>query len=175
MDFERGFAMNIRETLRSHPQIGMAIAAALVVTGVVAARSSVQSPGASAPTLPAKIYFSDDDGKTFFADDSARVAPFDHDGKKAYQAAVFRWPGGQPFVGYLLAYTPAGKAALEALPETERRTMGPKVLGIRRDQALAKRPGDTTWAPLGGDAPVGQILNLRCPDGSETPPEQIVP
>jgi hypothetical protein len=165
----------IREMLRSKPQVGVGICVALLALGLVVAWSTMGSSAASAPSVPAKLYFTDDDGKTYFADDSALVPPFDHNGKQAYQAAVFKCPGGQPFVGYLMTYSRSGKSQLEAMPESTRRSASVEVMNIRKGESLVRKPGDKVWASLAGDRPVGQILNPACPSGSGDRPEQIVP
>ena len=40
--------------------------------------------------VPTSGYFSDDDGKTYFQDDASKIAPFDHNGKQAVSAYLFR-------------------------------------------------------------------------------------
>jgi hypothetical protein len=65
-------------------------------------------------TTPTRVYFTDDDGKTVFPDDAAKLPPFDHNGKPAVKANCFTSDGGRThWVAYLERFTPAGKRAME--------------------------------------------------------------
>jgi hypothetical protein len=165
----------LRELSRKNPRVTGGIGACLVALCVAAAWATIRGRSAAAPTMASRLYFSDDDGKTFFTDDSARIAPFDHNGRTAYQAAVFRCGGGPPFVGYLLCYGPATKAELEALPEADRRTAKPAVLALRVNRSLVRKPGTQTWLHKDGEAPIGKVVNPPCPDGSDGRPVEILP
>ena len=105
---------------------------------------------------------------------SANIPPFDHDGRQALQAAVFHC-GGKDFVGYLIRYDKASKAALDAMPEADRKGTNPKALQIRQNGEMVKKPGDTDWISLNGNRPAGQIVSPACPDGSDETPKQISP
>jgi hypothetical protein len=88
---------------------------------------------------------------------------------------VFRCPGKQSFAGYLLRYNRTGKAALQALPDAQRRTNDPKVLAIKQSTAEVKPPGDTRRLPLNGDAAIAQVVRPHSPDGDPTPPQPVMP
>jgi len=169
--------MTIREAIRRRPWVGIAFAGAAALTAVAAAWSSVRSPRPLVPRIPSEVYFSDDDGKTYFADDSWHVPPYDHAGKEALQAAVFRCPGGRPFVGYLIRYSRAGKAALEAMPDSARIVLSPNVMALRQSTQSVKRPGEKKWYAIDDDraSALGSILAPSCPDGSSDHPEQVLP
>ncbi len=55
-------------------------------------------------------------------DDLDKVVPFDHGGKPAVRAMVFRCKNGKPFVAYLQRYSEAVEAKIAAIaaahPET---------------------------------------------------------
>lgn len=92
--------MNIREWLNNNPRITTAVTAIVIVLAVIVIvwnRSSQES----GPSSGYRVYYSDDDGKTWFADDWQKVPPFDHNGRQAVRAHVFRIGTGEPFVGYL--------------------------------------------------------------------------
>jgi hypothetical protein len=165
--------MGVREGLTRRPWIAAAVLAAGV--GVVMWTLPLRGTSPAQPTMPSRLYFSDDDGKTFFADDAALIPPFEHNGHTASMAMVFRCTGKQSFVGYLIRYNREGKAALEALPESQRRSTDAKVLGIKQSTAEVKRPGDTKWLPMVGDAATGQILRPHCPNGDSSDPEPVMP
>src|SRR5690242_16978179 len=108
--------VGIRETTNQHPAIATAVIAVLILGALgVGVWQFATSSNASGPTAGDKLlFFSDDDGKTWFTDDRTKLAPFDHNGKKAYQAMVFTCDGGKTkFVAYLMRYTPEFKAKME--------------------------------------------------------------
>ncbi len=126
--------MGIREALNARAELA-APAIAAVIVAVVAV--SVWNSHRGAPSGPiTRGYFSDDDGKTYFADDVYKPVPFDHNGKQAFRAYVFRCGSGKPFVGYL------GQDA------------GREV----------KKPGETKWVPATG-AKGDAVTNVTCPEG----------
>src|ERR1700733_5134236 len=59
-------------------------------------------------------FYSDDDGQTFFEDSAMKIAPFEHNGKTAYEAAVFKNTKGNQFVAFLRRYTEDAKEKLDA-------------------------------------------------------------
>src|SRR5439155_23406719 len=106
------------------------------VVAVLAA--STWSSHRAAPSGPiTRGCFSDDDGKTYFADDVYKAYPFDHNGKQAYRAYVYRAGSGTPFVGYL----------------------------GREGGMEVKKPGGAKWVPLTG--PAGSaITDVKGPGGA---------
>ena len=167
--------MSIRETLSTAPQKGLValVTVVLIVVGVVVWSNLFSGP--RSPSMPSKIYFTDDDGKTFYPDSSANIAPYDRAGKQALQVAVFQCDSKPPFVGYLIRYSNSAKAALEAMPEADRMGTNSKALQIRQSGAMVKKAGDKDWLALTGDRPIGQIVSPTCPDGSEETPKQVLP
>jgi hypothetical protein len=164
--------MSIRETINGRPKmVSVIVAAALVVIGLTVF-AEIRPPTGSI-SLAGKLYFTVDDGKTYFTDDSAKIPPFDHDGKQAVQAAVFRCDQGQPFVGYLLRYPPQAKSELEALPHTDA-----KAINIRMKYGEVKKPGASRLLSMDPDRPspgVGDIIRVETPPGFSGDPQQILP
>jgi hypothetical protein len=120
-----------------------------------------------------KVYYSNDDGNTFFADASTRFPPFDKDGKPAYRAHVFVC-GGKRVTGYLSRYTPE---ALKALEEANAyRGTGKPPPNVRQLATIGttgtevKRPGEAKWISQADAASATRVRTFRCPDGS-TPTE----
>ena len=74
---------------------------------------SLRGESGGAGSAVAKAFFSDDDGQTYFTDAADKIPPFDHKGKQAVTAYVFRCNGGKPFVGYLEMYDPQTKKVME--------------------------------------------------------------
>lgn len=163
--------MGIRQTLNERPWTAYATAGlAVAIAGLVlwlSNRSVVAE-------LPPQLYFSDDDGKTYFADDSAKVPPFDHNGKEAYLVGVFQCPGGKPFVAYLLRYTPVGKSQLEAFSTSVRRSADPKVAEIKSAHVEVKAPGEQRWVNS-TDLDFDVRLTPACPKTNSGMPAQLMP
>ncbi|HEY7116231.1 MAG TPA: hypothetical protein VH475_06585 [Tepidisphaeraceae bacterium] len=115
-------------------------------------------PATTKRTIPATgaavLYFTTDEGKTWFALESSNRPPFVHDGKPAVRAHVFSCDGGKTmFVGYMSKFSPVVE--------------GP----------LVKRPGGTRWSPVGTGA-ADLVMDVHCPDGTPAPgktPVEIFP
>jgi hypothetical protein len=166
--------MSVRKHLNQHPA-----AAALVVFGLFGAAAAVLALWANAqrpvPDHATRAYYSTTDGNTYFADDITRIYPFDHNGKPAYRAYVYRCGNGQPFVSYLARYTDAARARLTELAGAA--GAGPAgsdaaaEAGQLRSTAIeVRRPGDTEWVAL--FSPAGEEISRHppCPDGGRAVP-----
>lgn len=168
--------MNIREPLQSKPAIGIGIAVSAGLLGVLIVWLTLggREPARS---MAAQLYFTDDGGSTFFADDSAKIPPFDHQGKVAVQAVVFKCGSKAPFVGYLLRYAASGHDALMKLSEAERRGASPQVVQLRMNSAEVKRPDQKEWQLMQDEHSVGigDIVRPHCPDGSSDEPTPVLP
>src|SRR3954467_5625843 len=73
-----------------------------------------------------QAYFTIDDGKSWFPDDSTKLSPFTKDGKTAYR--VFVWTcdkGKTKFVSHLQRYTEETKAQIEQSPGQNRPLLDP--------------------------------------------------
>lgn len=101
----------VRETL-NRGKNGLFVGIILIIASA-AIFSYHSTPPIVRPTGTMDFY-SDDDGRTFFEDSAIKFPPFDHDGKTAYQAEVFKNTRGDQFVAVLRRYTPDAKAQLEA-------------------------------------------------------------
>jgi len=106
---------------------------------------------AAVPAGVTSVYFSADDGKTYFPLDAATASPTQHDGKVAWRAHVFSCDGGKTlFVGYLSKFSPI------------------------IEESLVKRPRETQWFQL-SSAPATAVLNVKCPDGGAGKPVEQFP
>jgi len=104
-----------------------------------------------------KLYFSSDDGHTWFADAAETPSPFDHDGSQAFRCYVFKSASGLTFAGYL------------EKDGTRDASMPPSGPG-----PMVKRPGDRNWVPE--LSPAGQkVADVKSPDGSAAPPQPVMP
>jgi hypothetical protein len=143
--------------------------AACVATGLalcfIAWTLMTPTPNTAGP--PDEAFYTTDDGKTLFADDAAKVAPFDHDGRQAVRAYVFTCDGGTTgFVQYLEKYSDEVKRQLE--PQSGRPGWRPPT-----SMALVKRPGPGQWVP-GMSQEASRLTLPSCP-GGKGPPRQVTP
>ena len=137
--------------------------AALVVVGMWRL-SSGQAEGRAIT----QAYYSDDDGKTYFADALGKTSPFDHNGKPAYQAFVFHCPASnQPFVGYLLRKNELPQLSAHSTADAAKAAGRGHPAGIE-----LKKPGTGGWVPASSpQAPT--IAQPSCPDGGRA--ELVLP
>ena len=106
--------MGVRQQINETKKLGLGVGAAVVVIALVLVAIQFRGPSdASAVTLN-NAFYTDDNGKSFFKDDINKIVPFDHGGKQAYRADVFRGADGKQFVGLIYRYTDAGRKEMEA-------------------------------------------------------------
>ena len=124
-----------------------------------------------------KQFYTDDDGASYFKDTVGKVVPFQHDGREAVAAFVFRGTKGKPFVGYVEKYTELGKKKKEAImadtahPERRRSELYP----LEMSEKLVKKPGaGNKWVNQATD-PEGakQARMVTSPDGSPVNPVSV--
>lgn len=160
--------MNLRETFNEKPGLAAAIAGGLILVGLVL--MGVQLRGPSAPAAATRAFFSDDDGKTWFVDDAAKIPPFVHGGKEAVRAYVYRSAKGKEFVNHLERYKPDAKALLEAAARGDKSAGNvAAVQGAHTGGREVKRPGDAKWIPSSKFREASGILSVKSPDGDADP------
>src|SRR5580700_11847641 len=96
------YDISIRETLQRRG-IGTALAAILFCAAIVIAAFYFR-PFGHKPNY-SEMFYSDDDGQTYFKDSIYKLAPFDHNGRIA-NIAIVCTDGTRNFVGYLERFTP---------------------------------------------------------------------
>lgn len=168
--------MNIREWLNNNPRITTAVTAAVIVLAVVVIVWNRSSSGPG-PSGVYKVYYSDDDGNTWFEDDWQKVPPFDRNGREAVRAHVFRIGGGEPFVGYLEKFDARAKKTLDDFysdPVNKGKFYNERHL-LEAHNILVKRPGpEHKWVHIeqNRDA-VFRIKKVTGPGGETA--EEIFP
>jgi len=167
--------MGLVETIRKKPAVGATIGSVCLLTALIVLYSTQVGPSRFSP--PKLFYFSDDDGKTFFADDANKVPPFDKDGKQAVLAHVYKNSAGTMFVGYL-ERAPNDQA--KQLIEQTRAEMAdnakagnpapdPEKLRALSQSVEVKKPGGSKWVSA-TSAEAASIYALKDTDGSEPTP-----
>jgi hypothetical protein len=143
--------MSVRETLQKKPAAA-GVAALLLILACAAVILS-ETKGQSNYSFAGKVFYSDDDGKTWFLDDLTKGSPFDHDGKPAYRAMVYRCTdGGDLFVGFLAKFSDHQIAQMAG---------DPRVLMMGMQEM--KKPGELKWVE--NPHPENGFPVARCPNG----------
>lgn len=163
--------MGIRQTMNENPALSIGVTAGAILVAIIIIIWELV--GGKSPTSTAAInqsFFTDDDGKTFFADDANKIPPFMHNGKPAYKVLVFKCKDGKPFVAHMERYTEEGKKRLEDTKQTRGRLA--QGMGAFME---VKKPGQPTWVRMTGDNPRAwsEIMRVTCPDGGA--PEPVFP
>jgi hypothetical protein len=163
--------MFIRGSMDQKKGLSLALAVCLIL--VAATCLAYELWPRSKPNL-AMAYFTDDDGASWFSDDSRRVAPFDHDGKTAVIAEVYSYDDGtKKFCAYVAKYTPEAKKKLEAaLADAKAAGKSPDTIGLFHDHAFVETgmlvkaaKSDGPWLPY-SDPRTKTIFSIHSPDGS---------
>jgi len=101
--------VGIREGLNKKKGLSVGLATAFVLIAVLAL---VQQFRPVKRANLAQAYYTDDDGKTWFADSAFLIAPFDHNGKTAVIAEVYTYDNGsKQFCAYVAKYNDQTNAA----------------------------------------------------------------
>lgn len=162
----------MRKLLNAHPWVVVPAMIVLVLLAGYTAYSQFRqalgmqgSPG---------LYFSDDDGNTWYSEKPGTLSPTTRNGKESVRAHVYSCEG-RSFVAYLERFTPEARAALESAVASAQSG------GARPDQGSMQRltmagmqvklPGDKQWVPAFGQAG-SKLRQPKCDDASSA---QMVP
>jgi hypothetical protein len=163
--------MGVRESLNQNKKLGVGVGVAIIA--VALGFISLQLVGGRTNVdLPASAFYTDDDGKTFFKDDVYKVVPFDHNGKKAYRADVFKCADGKQFVGLMYRHNALGQKAMqEHVAKGADDPQGTFLAGLEMQGVEVKRPGApvSAWKP--NTEPEQVQRAVKCPSGG---PAQLV-
>jgi hypothetical protein len=150
--------------MNNHPMV-MASGLIVIIAGIgVITWLRIQEFSPSKPNG----YYTIDDGANYFSDDPERVTPFDHKGKQAVRAHVFRGPDGKKFVGYLERVTPEAAAVIKRVRNRKPSDPPPTPMdmGVAMSGREFKKPGTKEWVPANKGAEVSKITNVTTPDGT---------
>jgi hypothetical protein len=158
--------VGIRETLNKNQTLttGATIGIIVIAIVIIVWQMMPEKP----QRILTKAYYTVDDGKTWFEDTADKLAPYDHEGKEAVRAHLFRCgENGEKFVGYLEKLDPRAKARLDEFnsnPSNKGRVM-PGQAEMEEGARLVKRPGAPKWMPEASPN-AAQITTIKCKDGS---------
>jgi hypothetical protein len=159
--------VGLREKINENKTLATVITIAILVIAMIAILIQVFSSSNPA-NAPGQVYFTADDGATFFADSAEKIPPYTQDEKTFYGARVFQCEDGTRFVGVMERYTPAAKTKLDAFfaAKVEERDFNIPSRYDNERYKEVKKPGtgDAGWVPAA--SPAGQrVLQVPCPDG----------
>jgi hypothetical protein len=172
--------MPLRQKLRTNRRFGYGVAIAVLAVGaavLVWQWISQFGPG----RLPEiRVFYSVDDGKSYFPDSEARLPPFDLPSGTAVRAHVFN-AGSGAFVGYLERFSPEARSIIVRVSDAAR-TAKPgdkpppelaKVADAQRNGRQVKKPKDPAWVPINSAA--GRAVTRVTIPGSAQPANEIRP
>ena len=159
--------VGLRDQINQKPAIAGGVVAALVLVVIGIIYFQLKPHGRPPAISGIQMYYTTDDGHTWFADAWEKIPPFDHDGVQAVRCYLFKTSHTPPFVGYLESYTPAMHDELSGTVHS----IGPV---IPATGTIVKRPSDKNWVLLG--TPAGQkIVQVMSPDGPLDPLQPVMP
>jgi hypothetical protein len=156
--------MSVRDLINKHQKTTLIIVPFLILAAISFIYYSNARPNPAGRRVTTN-YFSDDDGQTFFSSAADQIPPFDHDGKPAVRAYVFKDDGGQPFIGYLEKYSDDTKQKLAALMNDPANN-AQAIADLMTSSALVKKPGDSAWQKRFSDAGAAVTQVPASRDGS---------
>jgi hypothetical protein len=159
--------MGVREELNRRPYLST-----VVLLLILAAGGWFAYQGTRPESPDARQFYTDDDGKTWFADKGGKIVPYERSGKTVVLANVFEI-NGRKFVAYMTRYpadvaerlrTGSTEAALPEKPKNLQDAMtAVRKKGIRFEY---KKPGDSQWHDIDGDPEaMARYLNLNSREG----------
>jgi hypothetical protein len=120
-------------------------------------------------------WYSDDDGKTWFAQKKSRLNYVTRDGRVAYRCWVYTCDGGKTkFAAYLERYAPEAQKQLQAIIDGKR-PADPAILeGISANGLEVKKPGAGNWISI-ADPRAADLKDPVCPGGGNDRPQLVPP
>jgi hypothetical protein len=170
--------VGIRETLNQNPGITTGATAAIILVALGIIVWQLIGSGSGGGAMTNKAFYTIDDGKTYFADDINKIAPFDKDGKPAYQVFVWTCDGGKnKFVSHLQRYTPEAKKRLEDTRAKGPTGVDPGMMEMVMMTGVEVKPpltGDKGWTKQ-TDPNAMKITQPTCKVGKPEDLEPVMP
>jgi hypothetical protein len=160
--------MQLRELIEKNKKVVLAILPVVVLASLLLGWHNLHRDDLTGSI--SRTFFSDDDGKTYFAEDASKGLSFDHDGKPAYRAFVYHSGSRGTYVGLLAR--PCGddsptQNTHRPVTHVPVPTGGAKTIPVAFD---IKKPGDAKWVV--NSSPDGQAMARAA---EEDGAEQVLP
>jgi hypothetical protein len=142
--------MGMIQKLNENPKLGVGVGVAVLIVALGLVGFQLYGGSRGLPEAQQQAFYSDDNGKTFFKDDINKVVPFDHNGKHAYRADVFKGPDGKEFAGLLYRHTATGRNEMQDYinRKVARKDDGGLIRGQIEQRGMEVKPasgGDKAW------------------------------
>lgn len=165
--------MKFKEALNNHAGIVIGVVIlALLIAGWSVLRNLGGGPNLGASTA----FYSDDDGKTWFRDKASLTTPFDHDGKPACVAHVYRCKDKE-FVAYLERagdqVVPRDQAA--PAPTSGKGEAAAKSAMGGPGMGFVKKPGAKDWVSKGNFRRASTEMTAACEGVAPTDVVYVIP
>lgn len=166
--------MGIREKLNENPAITTGVTIGIIVIALFYIIDSQitnfifgDNPNSGRITA---MYYTTDDGATYFEDEAEKLPPFQKDGKDAVRCYVYSCDGKKTkFVAYLERLTPEVKKKIEdsrKAPHDPNGVPAADIDMLQNDGTEVKKPGTGKWVKR--NTPEGEALaSVNCPEGSK--------
>jgi hypothetical protein len=127
----------------------MGVAVALLLVAAIALSYQMSGREVVGAAAASSAFYTDDNGKAFFKDDTDKLPPFEHNGKQAYRCDVFQDAGGKQFVGLIYRFTDSGRQQMQDyLPKKSKDADGAARRAIE-ERGMQVKPiaaaGDAAW------------------------------
>jgi hypothetical protein len=174
--------VGIRQKLNDNPAMAVGVAVVVIVAATLVAIRTSCSDGDGEPRSgpPTRQFFTTDEGPNpnLFVDDAAKVPAFDHGGKPAYRARVYRCPHGKQFVAYLERFNETDRKRLQEAVDRAKAINGHAPSQDSFYNAIeVKKPGDEEWVRLSNATRerFEDIVAPVCPEGSTEGVAPVMP
>lgn len=164
--------MSFRELINKHPKV--TAAAIIIIAGASVGFTLKANGGGSETGIATRAYYTVDDGASYFEDEVDKVTPFEHQGKQAYRARLFRYGKGKPFVGYVERLTPDGVKKMEELESKPTPDVADQKAVIAGQCSEIRKPKDSQWIKANSPASSG-VTAFQPPPGVVDELEPVVP
>jgi hypothetical protein len=168
--------LSIRQYLNKNPLVAAGFTVVAIVFVILMLFYQMRSDSSVVASRPLpRMFYTVDDGKTYFPETIDKVPPFTtSDNKTAYRAWVVKCKSGEPFVAYVEKYGDGEKKRLDGLfgDPNKRAVAIEAVMSPQVPTTLIKKPGtgDSGWLTPRDGAKYDAVFQPTCPEGGVPTP-----
>jgi hypothetical protein len=154
--------LGLREAIRKKQGLTAVVACVIIAVAMVAIFVQARDGGFASPD---DVYYTKDDGKTFYPDTADKLMVPDASGNPNVRAHLIEVNGKQ-VVGYMSRMTPEALKTIQEAQEARkagRPVDGRKLSAIAQNGVEYKKPGDAKWIPSSDVQAVTKIRSLQRP------------
>jgi hypothetical protein len=168
--------LSVRQYLNKNPLVAAGFTGVAIVFVILMLFFQLRSDSNVAASRPLpRMFYTVDDGKTYFPETIDKVPPFStSDNKTAYRAWVVKCKSGEPFVAYVEKYGEGEKKRLDGLfgDPAKRAVAIEAVMSPQVPLTQIKKPGtdDSGWLSPRDGAKYDAVFQVTCPEGGAARP-----